>query len=151
MESWYTKSIASKFSACPSLGEGLVQQTLILLLSTFVFVLELVRRRKLKEEYAWLWVLIGLGAIGLVVFYPALEWLTQLIGAVTVTTTLFIFSLLFLLLINIHMSLVISRLSHQVKRLTQEMALLTVVEPKEPKETQASPRGEIPRQKGRDR
>lgn len=87
-------------------------------------ILELVRRRKLKEEYAWLWIVTGLGMVVLASWYGLIEWLTHLIGAVTVTTTLFLFALLFLLLVTVHFSVVISRLTQQVRRLTQELAIL---------------------------
>jgi hypothetical protein len=43
---------------------------------------------------------------------------------VAVTTTLFIFALIFLLLISVHFTTVISRLTVQVRRLTQELAIL---------------------------
>lgn len=88
-------------------------------------ILEFARRRKLKEEYAWLWMLTAIGMAVLTTWYSLLEWLTHLIGAVTVTTTLFIFGLTFLLLICVQFSLVISRLTLQVRRLTQELAILT--------------------------
>lgn len=88
-------------------------------------IIELVRRRKLKEEYAWLWVLTAVGMAVLSSWYGLLEWLTHAIGAVTVTTTLFLFGLTFLLLISIQFSLVISRLTLQVRNLTQELAVLT--------------------------
>jgi hypothetical protein len=93
-------------------------------LLVFGFILELVRRRKLKEEYAWLWIVTGAGMIVLVSWYRLLEWISHLIGAVAVTTTLFIFALLFLLVISVHFSMVISRLTQQVRRLTQELAIL---------------------------
>lgn len=92
---------------------------------TLVAILELVRRRRLKEEYSWLWVLTTLGMLILSSWYGLIEWLSRAIGAVTPTTTLFLFGLLFLLLISVHFSTVISRLTQQVRRLTQEMAILT--------------------------
>ncbi len=91
----------------------------------FGFILELVRRRKLKEEYAWLWIVTSAGMIVLSSWYGLLEWISRLIGAVAVTTTLFIFALLFLLVTSVHFSLVISRLTQQVRRLTQELAIVT--------------------------
>jgi hypothetical protein len=57
-------------------------------------------------------------------WYGFIERLTHFIGAVTATTTLFIFGLLFLLVISVHFSTVISRLTQQVRRLTQEVAIL---------------------------
>lgn len=91
----------------------------------FLAILELVRRRKLKEEYSWLWILTTLGMTALAGWYGLIEWLTQLIGAVTATTTLFIFGLLFLLVISVHFSTVISRLTQQIRRLAQEIAILS--------------------------
>jgi Uncharacterized conserved protein (DUF2304) len=92
---------------------------------TLLFILELVRRRKLKEEYSWLWILTTAGMVVLSAWYGVIEWLTARIGAVTATTTLFIFGLLFLLMISVHFSTVISRLTQQVRRLTQDLAVLT--------------------------
>ncbi len=89
-----------------------------------VFVVELVRRRKLREEYSWLWLLTGAVIILLVVWYELLVFITHLIGAIAPTTTLFIFGLLFLMLISLHYSLQISKLSHQVKEMAQQLTLL---------------------------
>ncbi len=94
-------------------------------IATLLFILELVRRRKLREEYSWLWILTTAGMVALSAWYGLIEWLTHRIGAVTATTTLFLFGLLFLLLISVHFSTVISRLTQQVRRLTQELAILS--------------------------
>lgn len=93
--------------------------------ATLLVILELVRRRRLREEYSWLWILTALGMVALSSWYGLVEWLTRAIGAVTGTTTLFLFGLLFLLLISVHFSTVISRLTQQVRRLTQELAILS--------------------------
>lgn len=94
-------------------------------LATLLAILELVRRRKLKEEYSWLWILTALGMVALSTWFGLIEWLTRLIGAVTPNTTLFLFGLLFLLLISVHFSTVLSRVTQQVRRLTQELAILS--------------------------
>lgn len=102
------------------------QQTFAILASvvTLLFIVELVRRRRLREEYAWLWLLTGVGMVVLASWYGLIEGITHLIGAVTPTTTLFVFALLFLLIVSVHFSIVISRTSQQVRRLVQELALL---------------------------
>jgi hypothetical protein len=87
-------------------------------------VIELVRRRKLREEYSWLWLLTGAVIVALVIWYDLLVAITQLIGAIAPTTTLFIFGLLFLMLISLHYSVQISRMSQQVKEMGQQIALL---------------------------
>jgi len=89
-----------------------------------MIVVELVRRRRLREEYSWLWLLTGAVIILLVVWYDLLVFITHLIGAIAPTTTLFIFGLLFLMLISLHYSLQISKLSHQVKEMAQQLTLL---------------------------
>ena len=94
-------------------------------IATLTVIIELVRRRKLKEEYSFLWIVTALSMLLLSSWYGVVEWLTALIGAVTVTTTLFLFALLFLLLISVHYSTVLSRLTQQVRRLTQELAILS--------------------------
>lgn len=93
--------------------------------ATLVFIVELVRRRRLKEEYSWLWIVTAVGMVVLSAWYGLIEHITHFIGAVTVTTTLFIFGLLFLLVISVHFSTVISKLTQQVRRLTQEIAILS--------------------------
>ena len=87
-------------------------------------ILEMVRRRKLGEEYSFLWLLIGAGIVILVLWQGLLEWVTRLIGAVASTTTIFIFGIVILVLINLHFSVKITKLSRQVKDLSQQIALL---------------------------
>ncbi len=93
-------------------------------LTIFFLILELLRRRKLKEEYSWLWILTGFSMIVLVFWYELLVIVTTMIGAATPTTTLFIFAIVFLLIVSIHYSVIISKLTHQLKDLAQEIAIL---------------------------
>ncbi|HEX7624604.1 MAG TPA: DUF2304 domain-containing protein [Anaeromyxobacteraceae bacterium] len=102
------------------------------------FIFELVRRRRLKEEYSWLWFVTACGMVILSAWYDLLILLTHAIGAVTVTTTLFLFALLFLLAISVHFSTVLSRLTHQVRRLTQELAILEAERDTAPRESESS-------------
>ncbi len=89
----------------------------------FVLIIELIRRRQLREEYSWLWFATGFVMFLIVIWYDLLRAISELIGAVVVTTTLFLFALLFLILINIHYSIKISALTNQVKDLSQALAL----------------------------
>ncbi len=89
-----------------------------------LLVVALIRRRRLKEEYAILWLITAIGILVLVVWYDLLEFISRMIGAIAPTTTLFLFAFLFLMLISIHFSVKFSRLSDQVKDLTQETAFL---------------------------
>ena len=90
----------------------------------FVVIINLVKNRKLKEEYSWLWLLTGVVIIMLVLWYDALLMLTHLIGAVLPTTTLFIFAILFLICLALDFAIKISKLTDQVKNLTQKVSIM---------------------------
>jgi hypothetical protein len=95
--------------------------TALLLLGLIVY---LIRRRRLREEYALLWLIVGVALIVLAIWPALLIGVTHVIGAVDPTSALFIFSLIFLMIVSIHFSIVNSRLKDQIKDLTQEIALL---------------------------
>jgi hypothetical protein len=97
---------------------------LIAAIALCIFIVEMVRRKKLREEYSWLWLLTGFGIIVLAVWYDLLVFITDMIGAALPTTTLFVFALLFLLLIALHYSIKISSLTDQVRKLAQKIAIL---------------------------
>ena len=90
----------------------------------FIIIVDLVRRRKLREEYSWIWLLTGVLVILLAIWYDLLRFITESIGAILPTTTLFLFSLIFLMVINLYYATKISSLHGQVKDLAQDMAIL---------------------------
>ena len=89
-----------------------------------IFIIELVRRKKLREEYSWLWLLTGAVILILALWYDLLQGITHLIGAGLPTSTLFFLGLVFLILIAIQFSVKVSGLNNQVKNLAQENGLL---------------------------
>ncbi len=89
----------------------------------FIYIIELVRKRSLREEYAWLWMLTGLMIVVLSLWYDLLVFLGRLLGGILPSALLFFFGLLSLLLICLHLSIKLSTLTDQVKRLSQELAL----------------------------
>lgn len=89
-----------------------------------VVTIELVRRRKLREEYSILWLSLS-GAMFVLALWPDLLYtVTDLIGAVVPTSTLFFFGLIFVIFINLQFSVQICALSNRVKDLAQHVALL---------------------------
>ena len=110
------------------MAELTLHQTIFALVTSvvaFLFVLELVRRRRLREEYSWLWLLTAGGMVLLAVWYRLLVVITHVVGAVTPLNTLLLCAILFLFAIAVHYSVIISRLTTQVKNLAQELALLS--------------------------
>lgn len=89
-----------------------------------LIIIELVRRRKLREEYSWLWLLTGSVVLILSLWFDVLKWITTVVGAVTPASTIFLFAFLFLIFISLHFSVVISKLTDQSKELAQRYALL---------------------------
>ena len=87
-------------------------------------VFDLVRRRKLKEEYSLLWIIAGVVVLVFAIWYDLLLAITRLIGAVAAPSTIFFFGVIFLALISLHFSVRISALSGQLKTLVQEFTLL---------------------------
>ena len=93
-------------------------------LTIFILIIYLVKKGKLREEFSWMWLLTGLLLLVLVVWYDLLLVLTKLIGAVTPTTTLFIFGIIFLILVSLHFAIKISMLRSQVIILAQKVSIL---------------------------
>jgi hypothetical protein len=90
-----------------------------------VFILELVRRRRLKEEYSVLWVVTAVVLLVLASWTGLLHDLTHLVGAVTLSSTLYFFGLLFVIALLLHFSVRVSLLERRLTALVQEIALLT--------------------------
>lgn len=103
----------------------ILQRSLAILAALIIAVtaIELIRRRKLREEYAMLW--IGSSAI-LLVFaaFPGLLWWISEVTGVFYLTVLMMMIFSFLCLVIIHLSVVISRLSADNCRIVQKLASL---------------------------
>lgn len=91
-----------------------------------ILIIRLVQKGRLDIAYCWLWLGIGIGSLLVVIRYDWLTKLSSLIGAVTNTTTLFLLGFFVVLLMCLQFSLVISLHRRQIKRLTQQLALLRV-------------------------
>ena len=104
----------------------LQQQLFAIIVSVlvFAFIINQVRRKRLREEYSTLWLGTSVLIFVLVIRYKWLVALTHLIGAGLPTTTLFIASIIFLMLVAVQFSIKISSLTDQLKNLVQDNALL---------------------------
>jgi hypothetical protein len=91
-----------------------------------LLVLDLVRRRKLKEEYSVLWVVTSLALLVLSIWYGLLQEITEAIGAAVPASTLFFFGLIFCFVFLLHFSVRISSLERRITALVQELGLMSV-------------------------
>jgi hypothetical protein len=87
-------------------------------------VLELVRRRRLMERYALLWLLSAVVLLVLAAWRNGLQVIGRALGIVYPPNALFVVALGFVLLLLLHFSSAVSRLSDQTKVLAQRAALL---------------------------
>lgn len=89
-----------------------------------VVIFELIRSRRLQERYALLWLLTGGVILVLAAWRDALSTLADLVGIAYPPSALFVLASLFILVVLLHYSTVISRLSEQNTILAQRLALL---------------------------
>ncbi len=87
-------------------------------------VIELIRRGRLKERYSLLWLFAGIVMLVLSLSRGLLESIAHAIGIFYAPSLLFLIAFIFLLLITLHYSVIISGLSDKNKQLAQEIALL---------------------------
>jgi len=89
-----------------------------------LFVLDLVRRRRLSEEYSLLWVMATTVIAILGFSTPLLTWITRALGFLGESSTTFAFGLAFSLAMLLYLSLKLSRLGFENHALTRDLALL---------------------------
>lgn len=104
----------------------LKQQVLAIMFSLglMLLIVELVRRRKLREEYSFLWLAVGFVILVVGVWFDLLLAVTRLIGLEAPVSGLFFFGIMFLMVNAIYFSIRISAMTEQVKDLAQENAIL---------------------------
>ena len=90
----------------------------------FVVLLELVRRRRMLERYAILWLFCSVALLGLSVWKGLLTDLAHAVGIFYAPSALFVIAFGFVLVLLLHFSVAVSRLAEQNKILAQRVALL---------------------------
>ena len=106
------------------MGSRIQIVSILVMAALFVIVFELVRRRRLMERYALLWLFASATLLALAVWKGLLETLASAVGIAYAPSALFAAALGVVLVLLLHFSLVISRLADQNKLLAQRVALL---------------------------
>ena len=86
-------------------------------------IIELIRRR-LQERYALLWIVTGSVMLFFALWRSALDRFAELVGVAYPPSALFMVAGLFVFVVLLHFSMVLSKLSEQNKTLAQRVALL---------------------------
>ncbi len=97
-----------------------------------LFILALVRRRQLREKYAFLWLAVGVTVVLLAVARTVADRVAAFLGFAYGPSAVFLFSTIFLMAVAAHLSWEVSRLEDKTRRLAQEVALLKPERPAGP-------------------
>ena len=102
-----------------------LQRILVAALSLVILVLtfELIRRPRLREEYAYLWIPTGIVIVTFSIFPEVLYFVSGLFGFYHLTMILFV-TFLFLMCIVLHFSTVISQITEHETELVQHLVML---------------------------
>jgi hypothetical protein len=87
-------------------------------------IFELVRRRRLMERYALLWLASGIVLLGLAIWRDGLAKVASGLGVAYPPNALFLIAFGFVLVLLLHFSIAVSKLADQSKILAQKLALL---------------------------
>lgn len=91
---------------------------------TLVFMFELLRRRRLREKYAALWIVVAVVVLVAVAFPGLVQDLSTLVGVTLPINLAFFVAFLLLLLVAVQLSAEVSTLERSVQTLAEELALL---------------------------
>jgi hypothetical protein len=90
----------------------------------FALVLELVRRRRLVERYALLWMVAAFALLVLAIWRDLLEIGSDFLGIAVPANALFLVAFAVIFVLLLHFSVATSRLGDETKILAQEVARL---------------------------
>ena len=98
---------------------------ILLGLAVALFVINQVRTRKIKEQYALLWILTAVLLVLVPIFVDVVDAISYALGILYPPAFIFLIALMCILIILFQFSMSISRFSEEIKVLAQDIALLT--------------------------
>ncbi|MCL2627439.1 MAG: DUF2304 domain-containing protein [Oscillospiraceae bacterium] len=102
---------------------GLRILMLTVIAGMFVFFIILLRKQKIELRYCLVWLLSLVGIAVFCIFPHILDRLSALLGIDTPVNTFFLICIAFLACICISLTVVVSRLSDRLRKLTQNIAI----------------------------
>jgi hypothetical protein len=97
--------------------------TIIIGAGALILVLVLVRQRRLKERFALTWLIVAAGMVVLALARPLLDRLSEALGIQSGTTTVFLIAVLVILLIQLQLSMAVSRIEERLRDLAESVAV----------------------------
>ncbi len=93
-------------------------------LAMLLFVLNMVRRKQVREQYSLLWIISAVTITFAAIFIRPVEKLSHLVGVYYPPAFLFLLAILLMFVLQFHVTTVISSLREQNRSLTQDLGLL---------------------------
>lgn len=93
-------------------------------LLVLVVILELLRRRQLREKYAMLWLAVAILVIPASLVPRLADTTAQAIGIASGVSLVLFLAILFLLFVTIHLSWEVSQLEEETRTLAEQLAIL---------------------------
>ena len=89
-----------------------------------VVIVILTRQRKIREQYSLIWLAMGFLVLVFSLFKRLLDFIARLVGVYYAPSLLIILAIFFGMVLGIHFTMVLSRLTENNKKLIQEVGLL---------------------------
>jgi hypothetical protein len=93
-------------------------------LSFMFFIFRLIAKGKLREEYSTVWIICTLVLLVFSIWRDGLDVIAKLLGVFYAPSLVFLAAIFAIIVFLVHLSVVNSKQHEQIKKLTQEMALL---------------------------
>jgi len=91
---------------------------------TLIFIFELLRRKALREKYAFVWIVTALILVVGTLFPDLAIRISTFLGFATIASFLMVFFGIIMLFITMQLSLELGKIEDQNQRLAEELALL---------------------------
>ena len=96
----------------------------VVIVMYLAFIIHLLKKRKLELKYTLLWLIASFVLLIITVFPSTMYWISNIIGIHTPINSAFILGCMFIILILITITSIVSSLNKNLRMLTQEVALL---------------------------
>lgn len=96
----------------------------IVIIMYLTLIIHLLKKKKLELKYTLLWLIASFVLLIIIIFPSTIYWISNIIGIHTPINSAFILGCMFIILILITITSIVSLLNKNFRILTQEVALL---------------------------
>ncbi|WP_202876828.1 DUF2304 domain-containing protein [Microbacterium sp. RG1] len=101
-----------------------VVAAIVFAIAVLLFIVSMLLRRRLREKYATLWLVIGIAILVLSVFPGLLFGLADLLGVAVPSNLIFALAIVLLVGVALHLSWELSLAEDEVRRVAEDVAIL---------------------------